>query len=102
MCQHDEAAHVPGLCTRDAESQHAAVPKPVNDKSVMGIVWAVPVRPDRLGYVLSIYAARMKQTYLPLTTFHKQVAQNPDMPLRYATIRSHEHGQPACSRFGGS
>jgi hypothetical protein len=85
MCQHDEtAAPVPGLCTRDAESQHNTLPKPANARSVMGIVWAVPVRPDRLGYALSIYAAKMKQTHLPLTTFHKQVAHNPDMT--YATL----------------
>jgi len=85
MCQHDEnAAAVPGLCTPDAESQHTAVPKPADGRSVMGIVWAVPVRPDRLAYALSIYAAKMKQTHRPLTTFHKQVAHNPDMP--YATL----------------
>jgi hypothetical protein len=85
ICQHDGAAvAVPGLCTPDAKSLHTAVPKPADGRSVMGIVWAVPVRPDRLGYALSIYAAKLKQTHLPLTAFHQQVAQNTDMP--YATL----------------
>ena len=42
----------------------------------MGIVSGVPVRPVRLGYALSVYAAKMKANYLPLQRFLKY-AENP-------------------------
>lgn len=42
----------------------------------MGVVWALPVRPDRLGYALSVFAAKMKETYSPLSIFRK-CAENP-------------------------
>jgi hypothetical protein len=48
----------------------------VDFKSVMAIVWAVPIRPDRLGYALSMYAKKMKRTYYPLQRFSKCVEKS--------------------------
>lgn len=64
------------LCEPDRESSHACNTQDTHGKSVMGICWAVPVRPDRLGYQLSVFDAEMKHTYLPLQRFLKY-AQKP-------------------------
>jgi hypothetical protein len=45
----------------------------------MAIVWAVPVRPDQLGYALSRYAAKTKKRFLALDRFH-----------RYSTINGND------------
>jgi hypothetical protein len=51
------------------QSIHTSSTQATSGQSVMGIVWAIPVRPDRLGYELSIFAGKMEQIYLPLTRF---------------------------------
>lgn len=43
----------------------------------MGVVWGVPVRPDRLGHALSAFAAKMKPKYPPLQRFLKY-AEKPE------------------------
>jgi hypothetical protein len=60
---------IPNLGDPHRQSNHASSTQATSGQKVMGIVWAIPVRPDRLGYELSIYAAKMEQIYLPLTRF---------------------------------
>lgn len=59
----------PDLCKPDRRTNHASSTQVIKGENVMGIVWAIPVRPDRLGYELSLFTEKMKQTYLPLQYF---------------------------------
>ena len=61
------------LCPRKRGSNPTVKTQPTNGQNVMGVVWAVPVRPDRLGYTLSVFAAKMKKVHPLLVTFCKSV-----------------------------
>ncbi len=67
------------LCPRNSKSNPTISNQPTNGQNVMGIVWAVPVRPDRLGYALSVFAAKMKKVHPLLVVFRKsvQIGGNP-------------------------